>query len=231
MRSKSKLGLLAVFVVISIIGGISFYSRNLSAQTPTLYWGSSGPEVSKVQSRLSVWGYYNGPVNGVVDANTSNAIRRFQTTNGLAADGIVGQATWAALGYNVAQPSAYQPSRGVSNSDDITLLAHLVQGEAAAETYIGKVAVAAVILNRTESDKFPHSIAGVVYQPNAFESITNGFANNPPSEESLRAAQDAMNGWDPTQGALFFWNPYKPVSPWIWTRTIITQIGQHVFGL
>jgi N-acetylmuramoyl-L-alanine amidase len=230
MRSKRNLVLSAI-IAASIIGGIFVYSQTLKAQTPTLYWGSSGPDVSRVQSRLSDWGYYKGPIDGVVGGKTADAIKRFQAKNGLPPDGVVGKSTWAALGYNVASQPAYQPSRGVSNSDDVNLLAHLVQGEAGSEPYIGKVAVAAVILNRTESDKFPHTIAGVVYQPNAFESITNGVANAQPSDESIKAAEDAVNGWDPSQGALFFWNPSKPVSPWIWTRQIITEIGGHVFGL
>lgn len=229
MRSRRNL-VLTVLIIASIIAGVSVYSRTLKAQTPTLYWGSSGPDVSRVQSRLSDWGYYTGPIDGVIGADTSDAIVRFQANNGLTPDGIVGDSTWAALGFNVASQPAYQPSRGVSNSDDLNLLARLVHGEAAAEPYEGKVAVAAVILNRTNSDKFPHTIAGVVYQPNAFESITNGVANGQPSEESIRAAQDAINGWDPSQGALFFWNPYKPVSSWIWSRPIITQIGDHVFA-
>lgn len=233
MRSRRNLVLTAVIIVVTIIGGISVYSRTIRAQTPTLYWGSSGPNVSKVQSRLSDWGYYNGPIDGVIGGKTAEAIKRFQARNGLAPDGIVGNSTWSALGFNApSQPATtYQPSRGVSNSDDINLLAHLVQGEAGAEPYLGKVAVAAVILNRTQSDKFPHTIAGVVYQPNAFESITNGVANAQPTDESIKAAEEAVNGWDPSHGALFFWNPSKPVSPWIWTRSIIAEIGGHVFGI
>jgi len=233
MRSRRNLVLAALIIGVLIVGGISVYSRTLSAQTPTLYWGSSGPNVSKVQSRLSDWGYYRGPVDGVIGGKTADAIRRFQARNGLAADGIVGRSTWAALGFSTSTQSrpAYQPSRGVSNSDDVNLLAHIVHGEAAAEPYIGKVAVAAVILNRVQSDKFPHTIAGVAYQPHAFESITNGVANAQPSDESVKAAEDAINGWDPSHGALFFWNPAKPVSKWIWTRKIITEIGGHVFGL
>ena len=229
MRSRRNLFLSAI-VAVSIIGGIFIYSQTSKAQTPTLYWGSSGPDVSRVQSRLSDWGYYTGPIDGVIGSSTTDAIIRFQANNGLTPDGVVGDSTWAALGYNTATQPAYQPSRGVSNSDDLNLLAHLVQGEAGSEPYMGKVAVAAVILNRTASDKFPHTIAGVVYQPNAFESISNGVANDQPSDESIKAAQDAVNGWDPSQGALFFWNPSKPVSAWIWSRSIITEIGAHVFA-
>jgi len=223
-----------VFVILAsfiLLSGIFLYSQSLPAQTPTLYWGSSGPSVSKVQSKLKSWGYYTGAVDGVFGAGTASAVKKFQSKNGLPVDGVVGKSTWAALGYNPAQPAAaYTPSRGVTARDDVMLLARVVHGEAAAEPYLGKVAVAAVILNRVNSEKFPNSMAGVIYQPHAFESITNGIANNAPSQESVKAAQDAMNGWDPAQGALFFWNPAKPVSKWIWSRPIITEIGGHVFA-
>lgn len=123
------------------------------------------------------------------------------------------------------QGVAQNPARG-----EITLLARVIEGEAANEPFLGKVAVGAVILNRTKSASFPHTISGVVYQDNAFESVANGQIYRPLTEESVRAAQLAMSGYDPTGGALFFWNPYKPVSPWIWSRTIVTQIGKHVFA-
>lgn len=110
------------------------------------------------------------------------------------------------------------------------MLSRVVMGEAADEPFTGKVAVAAVILNRVDSPKFPNTLAGVIYQPLAFESVSNGQYTRPVSDEAIRAAQAAMNGWDPTGGALYFWNPYKRVSKWIWTRTIITQIGNHVFA-
>lgn len=208
------------------------YSHKLYAQTPTLYWGSSGASVTKVQNRLKSWGYYTGPVDGNYGATTFEAVKRFQAKNGLKADGVVGPATWQALGYSTtpAQTQTYTPSRGVSGRDDVMLLARVVGGEAQNEPYLGQVAVAAVILNRVKSDQFPNTLAGVIYQPHAFESITNGIANRPPNQQAIKAAQDAMNGWDPTQGCLFFWNPAKPVSKWIWSRTIVTRIGAHVFA-
>lgn len=227
MKSKRLLIIVAIFAVMA---GIFIFSNYISAQTATLYWGSSGSDVSKVQSRLKDWGFYKGPVDGYFGADTADAVRRFQAKNGLGADGVVGKSTWEALGYTVANNRGYTPSRGGSARDDVLLLARLVQGEAGGEPYLGKVAVAAVILNRVESDQFPNSIAGVIYQPNAFESISNGIANNSPTQESVKAAQDAMNGWDPSQGSLFFWNPAKPVNKWIWSRQIVTQIGGHVFA-
>lgn len=121
--------------------------------------------------------------------------------------------------------------RGVARADEVDLLARLVAAEAEGEPYAGQVAVAAVILNRVQSPEFPNSISGVAYQPLAFESVMNGLIwRRTPSNEAYNAARDALNGWDPTYGSTFFWNPSKPVSPWIWTRTIIVNIGNHVFG-
>ena len=226
-----------VFTVIFALVGMLAYAGNLFAQT-TLYWGSTGSDVSQVQSKLKSWGYYNGPVDGYYGASTFDAVKSFQAKNGLFADGIAGTRTLEALGISAAPaPGAasrnaptYTPSRGVSARDDVMLLARVVGGEAEGEPYEGKVAVAAVILNRVTSDQFPNTLAGVIYQPNAFESITNGVANRTPSAESVKAAQDAINGWDPTYGCIFFWNPSKPVSSWIWSRAIVTTIGAHVFA-
>ncbi len=122
-------------------------------------------------------------------------------------------------------------SAGVTRAEDVDLLARVIAAEAQGEPYVGQVAVGAVILNRVKSSQFPNSLSGVIYQPHAFESVSNGLIwRRTPSAEAYRAAQDALNGWDPTYGALFFWNPNKPVSPWIWSRQIIVRIGNHVFA-
>jgi len=127
--------------------------------------------------------------------------------------------------------TVYAQGAGRATVDDVHLLARLVSGEARGEPYTGQVAVAAVIINRVESPKFPSTVSGVVYQPHAFESVSNGeIWRQPPSDENIKAARAALNGWDPTYGCLFFWNPSKPVSKWIWTRQIIRRIGNHVFG-
>lgn len=197
----------------------------------TLYWGSSGEDVRTLQWRLSQWGYYRGAVDGVFGAETSAAVRDFQWKNGLPVDGVVGAATWAALGLGggaAEAPAATAVSFGTSTQ---TLLARVVAAEARNEPYAGQVAVAAVILNRVADPRFPNTLAGVVYQPHAFESVSNGlvWARSPTSEEQ-RAARDALGGWDPSYGSVFFWNPSKPVSPWIWTRSIVARIGSHVFA-
>jgi N-acetylmuramoyl-L-alanine amidase len=213
----------------------------ISAQRRTLYWGATGQDVKDVQYRLRQWGYYDGLIDGVFGSTTSVAVRNFQAKNGLRVDGVVGPQTWQALGLwrgavtgtsaaQTSPPANYTATSGVSRSNDVQLLARLIHAEAQAEPYLGKVAVGAVLLNRVASPEFPNTLAGVIYQPKAFESVSNGRVNLQPDEESVRAAIDALNGWDPTYGALFFWNPYKKVSAWIWSRPIITQIGQHVFG-
>lgn len=213
----------------------------ISAQRRTLYWGTTGQDVKDVQYRLRQWGYYEGLIDGVYGTTTSVAVRNFQAKNGLRVDGVVGTQTWQALGLwsgavtgttaaQTSPPANYTATAGVSRSNDVQLIARLIHAEAQAEPYLGKVAVGAVLLNRVESPQFPNTLAGVIYQPKAFESVANGRVNLTPDEESVRAAIDALNGWDPTYGALFFWNPYKKVSAWIWSRPIITQIGQHVFG-
>lgn len=132
------------------------------------------------------------------------------------------------------QRSAALPAQAgpaVAVGDELNLLARLIAAEAGDEPYEGQVAVGAVVLNRVRSPLFPDTISGVIYEPWAFESVYNGLIWQVADlDYPFRAAADALNGWDPTYGALFFWNPYKPVSGWIWSRPIITQIGDHVFA-
>lgn len=229
---SKKTGLLLIPVTLLILAGVllMWEDRAALAQKPSLSWGSSGEYVSQVQQRLNQWGYYDGPVDGYYGGGTYQAVQEFQRSNGLEPDGVVGQGTWNALG--ICSPEAAPAvSRGAATDrGDITLLAQVIEGEAADEPYLGKVAVGAVIVNRTKSASFPHTISGVIFQDYAFESISNGQAWRPLTQESIQAAEQAMSGYDPSGGALFFWNPYKPVSPWIWSRTIITQIGNHVFA-
>lgn len=214
---------------------------SIEAQSvPRLAYGSQGEQVRLLQWRLQQWGYYSGPIDGVFGSSTQRAVRLFQQRNGLRVDGIVGQETWAALGLlrqvtggatQAAQPAQAGPSAAGNRNETLELLARVIAAEAEGEPYVGQVAVGAVILNRVRHPDFPNTIAGVIYQPHAFESVTNGLIwRRTPSAEARRAAQDALNGWDPTYGALFFWNPYKPVSAWIWSRPIIVQHGNHVFA-
>ncbi|MDD4170072.1 MAG: spore cortex-lytic enzyme [Desulfotomaculaceae bacterium] len=228
--SKKNMVIYTACLIVLILAGLAVLGRQAVAQNPTLYWGSTGNDVSRVQQRLSQWGYYSGSVDGVFGSSTSQAVNKFQRSNGLPVDGVVDKTTWDALGFSVPVDVPVV-SRGVATGrGDITLLAQVIEGEAAGEPLTGKVAVGAVVLNRTKSASFPRSISSVVFQPDAFESITNGQAFRSFSQESVRAAEMAMNGYDPSGGALFFWNPGKSVSPWVWSRNIVTQIGNHVFA-
>ncbi len=185
--------------------------------------GSSGEQVREIQRRLYDWGYYFGRVDGDYGELTRQAVIRFQKKHYITVDGIVGAQTAEKLG--VAIPSG--DSRG--DSGDVYLLARLVYGEARGEVYKGKVAVAAVVLNRVESSQFPGSIAKVIYQNGAFSVVNDGQINLSPDQESLKAARDAMNGWDPSGNALFYYNPDKSSNSWIRTRAVICEIGNHLF--
>ncbi|HAU31390.1 MAG: Spore cortex-lytic enzyme [Desulfotomaculum sp. 46_296] len=233
-KYKSAVVLFIAFLVLCSFVILS-NARKAPAQYRLVYWGLSGNDVSRLQQTLYDWGYNPGPVDGVFGNSTYQSLISFQANNGLASDGVAGPATWAALGFSsgsdpISQPAPVSISRGVSNRDDTYLLARVIEGEAANESFTGKVAVGAVILNRMQSAAFPYSLAGIIYQPGAFESVSNGQYNRPLTDDSLRAAMMAMSGWDPTGGALYFWNPAKPVSPWVWTRNVITQIGRHIFA-
>lgn len=219
-----------VFLLVLAVGLIALHGRLALAQNPVLYMGSAGDDVWRVQQRLSQWGFYNGSLDGFYGYETMLAVSYFQESNNIAADGVVGQATWAALGLSDPGGGAAVSRGGATDRDEVTLLARVIEGEAANESLLGKVAVGAVVLNRTQNASFPRSISGVIFQPEAFESIENGQAYRPLTEESVQAAQMAMSGYDPSGGALFFWNPNKSVNPWVWKRNIITQIGNHVFA-
>lgn len=200
------------------------------AQPVAIGWGDSGDNVKKVQSRLKQWGYYDGAVDGIYGSETEAAVRLFQKRNGLTVDGVVGDRTAAAIGITLTSNS-YSSSRGGTTSGDLYLLAQAVHAEARGEPYTGMVAVAAVILNRVDSPRFPNTIAGVIYQPGAFSSVSDGSINLAPNEQSMRAARDAMNGWDPSGGALYFYNPAISTSQWIYSRQVVTVIGGHRFAV
>lgn len=233
---KRSYYILTAIAILAIILVFTVEQSVTTAAQPTLYWGSRGSSVSVLQRKLTDWGYYDGRVDGVYGSATYRAVIEFQRKNRLKVDGIVGRQTWGALGYqwsggggqNVVRAAT---TRGVSRNNDVELIARLVHAEARAEPYEGQVAVAAVLLNRVNSASFPNTVSGVIYQPLAFESVANGEFNLPPTEENRKAARSALNGWDPTHGALFFWNPSKPVSRWIWSRRIVRRIGNHVFGI
>lgn len=204
-------------------------------QSPkVLYWGTTGQDVKNVQWKLRNWKYYSGNVDGIYGANTYRAVRRFQRKNGLTVDGVVGPGTASAMGLKLTEAktaTAVAPTAGINRKNDAYLLAKLIHAEARGEPYIGKVAVGATVLNRVRSPKFPNTVAGVVYQPRAFTAVDDGQMSLSPAKDSIKAANDCLNGWDPTYGCLYYWNPATATSRWIWSRKVILKIGKHWFGL
>lgn len=192
--------------------------------------GSNGSDVTKVQKRLIQYGYMTGSADGKYGEKTRDAVIWFQKRNGLTADGRVGSATAAALGVTLGSSGSTTALATILSADH-RLLAKLVYAEARGETYKGQVAVAAVVLNRVRSASFPNTISGVIYQTNAFTCVNNGSINNTPDSSCIRAARDAMNGWDPTGGCLYYYNPKTASDSWIRTRTVKTVIGNHSFAM
>ncbi len=193
------------------------------AKAALSYYGSRGSEVVQIQTRLKKWGYYDGPIDGIFGPKTYQAVRYFQAKNGLKVDGIVGPQTLAALGLPTGKTG------GTSTNKDLNLLAHLIYGEARGEPYVGQVAVGAVVINRTRDSRFPKTIAGVIYQPGAFTAVADGQINLQPDATAYKAARDALNGWDPTYGCIYYYNPATATSKWIWSRPVIVRIGKHNF--
>ena len=192
------------------------------AQAVTYRQGATGEQVRVIQTKLKNWGYYDGAVDGVFGSRTAEAVRYFQRKNGLTADGIVGPATLKALGMSAGSGSSGQES-------SVELLARVISAEARGEPYSGQVAVGAVILNRVEHPSFPSTIAGVVYQPGAFTCMVDGQIDQPVADSAYRAARDALNGADPSGGAIYYFNPDTATSAWIWIRPAIKTIGSHRF--
>jgi N-acetylmuramoyl-L-alanine amidase len=183
---------------------------------------------TEVQTRLKKWGYYTGAVDGINGPKTIAAVKLFQKKYGLKQDGIVGPLTAAKMGLSVSSSSG---AGSKYNSNDRYLLAKVIYAEARGESYTGQVAIAAVVLNRVEDSRFPNTIAGVIYQPWAFAAVNDGQINLEPNQKAYQAADDALNGWDPTYGCVYYYNPQTATSKWIWTTTKVTQIGKHVFAV
>ncbi len=189
-------------------------------------YGSRGEEVKQIQSKLKSWGYYTGNVDGIYGSKTYEAVKSFQRKNGLTVDGIAGSKTLSALGINSSSSSSSGTS---SNNTDLNLLSKLVYAEARGEPYKGMVAVAATVLNRVSDSRFPNSIAGVIYQSGAYTCVSDGQINLGADSQSKKAAQDAINGWDPTSGCVYYFNPNTATSGWIWSRQQVITIGKHIF--
>lgn len=212
---------LAIIFTINILL-ISFIQDMQRVNAVAYRRGSTGSIVTQLQQRLSDWGYYFGSVDGVFGNMTESAVKYFQSNNGLTIDGIAGDETLAAIGINTA-------SGATSRTNDVNLLARLISAEARGEPYSGQVAVGAVVLNRTKHPSFPHSLSGVIYQPGAFTCLSDGQFYTEVSDSAYKAAQDALNGWDPSGGAIYYFNPATATSGWIWSRPLIVIIGKHRF--
>lgn len=191
-------------------------------------WGSRGEQVRIIQQKLKEYGYFSGSTDGVFGQETYEAVLWFQQKNGLTADGKVGSATAAALGITLTSGTV---AASTYKEKEIELLARLVNGEARGEPYIGQVAVAAVVLNRVKHSAFPNTISGVIFQTGAFDAVWDGQFDLEPTASCLRAARDAMNGWDPTGGCIYYYNPVTATNQWIRTRTVQLSIGKHAFAI
>ncbi len=227
MKTKSKRKILCISIICLSIIGIMFYIffKNDEVEALSKY-GSRGDEVIQIQTKLKRWGYYNGNIDGIYGSQTQEAVRYFQRKNGLAVDGIAGPKTLAAMGIT---SSSSNSSSSSSNTSNVNLLARLIYGEARGEPYTGQVAVGAVVMNRVKSSSFPNSISGVVYQSGAFDAVRDGQINLTPDATAKKAAQDAINGWDPSYGAIYYFNPSTATNKWIWSRPMTVTIGRHRF--
>lgn len=219
---------LCLIIGVSYLVGSVIVPLTQSNNVSAVFTATTTSENKVIQQRLKKWGYYSGAIDGILGPKSVSAIKRFQKNNGLVVDGIVGPKTAAKIGITLSSNSS-NPSK--QSSSDLYLLAKCVHAEARGESYQGQVAVAAVILNRVKSPDFPNTIAGVIYQPWAFTAVHDGQINLEPNQTAYNAARDAMNGWDPTYGSLYYYNPATATSKWIYSRQTVVQIGKHVFAL
>ena len=226
LKNKKKIIILSIAILlIGIIAFIVLFENN-EVEALSKY-GSRGDEVRQIQTKLKRWGYYNGNIDGIFGSQTLEAVKYFQRKNGLTVDGIAGPATLKAMGiYNSSNSSSSSSS---SNSSNVNLLARLIYGEARGEPYTGQVAVGAVVMNRVKSSSFPNTISGVIYQSGAFDAVRDGQINLSPNSTAIKAAQDAINGWDPSYGAVYYFNPSTATNKWIWSRPMTVTIGRHRF--
>ena len=214
--------ILFILLNITVVAFISNITSEYDTKEVVLRQGSRGEQVRQIQTRLKNWGYYKGTVDGVFGPQTYRAVVEFQRKNGLKVDGIVGPQTLAAIGIS-STPAVS------SSNNDINILAKIISAEARGEPYNGQVAVGAVIMNRIKHPSFPNTLSGVIYQPGAFTAIVDGQIHAPIVDSAYRAARDALNGVDPTRGAIYYYNPATAVNQWIRSRPILVRIGKHVF--
>lgn len=225
---KNRINIIVLILLLLIIFFLVyniFFREDSNSSLALSKYGSRSDEVTQIQTKLKRWGYYNGAIDGIYGTKTMNAVKWFQSKNGLTQDGIAGQKTLSAMGIfssNIA-------NNNTNYSGDTNLLAKLVYAESRGEPYAGQVAVASVVLNRVKNSSFPNSIAGVIYQSGAFSVVSDGQINLSPNDTAKKAAQDAINGWDPSYGAIYYFNPNTAKNAWIWSRPVTVVIGNHRF--
>lgn len=217
MKRRELTAALAALFLVSIL----LISLSQQAEAVAYKQGSSGSVVTKIQQTLKSAGFYTYTVDGIYGSRTTAAVKKYQKAKGLTVDGVCGAQTLAAMGIRVPDASADRNTRA--------LLARLISAEARGEPYVGQVAVGAVVLNRVKHPSFPNTIPGVIYQSGAFSCIADGQFDQPVADSAYRAADDALNGWDPTGGAIYYFNPSTATSVWIWSRPLILTIGKHRF--
>lgn len=226
--------LLVNLLMISIISGVGSQAVSLLRESASVEAlsrvGSRGDEVKQIQTKLKNWGYYKGEVDGIFGEQTKQAVISFQKKNNLSVDGVAGDQTLKAMGITSSSPDS-GGGQGQFSSSDIDLLARVISAESRGEPYSGQVAVGAVILNRIEHPSFPNTLAGVIYQPGAFSCLNDGGINAAVADSAYKAARDAINGTDPSGGAIYYYNPEKSTSKWIFSRKVITTIGKHRFAV
>ena len=220
MSVKRKKLILAIALIFAV--NLFIIALAQSADAALYKRGSSGTTVTQIQTRLKSWGYYNYTIDGIYGSRTENAVKYFQRKNGLTVDGQAGDKTLAAMGI-------YEQQSTSANNGDVYLLARLISAEARGEPYVGQVAVGAVVINRIDHPSFPNSLSGVIYQSGAFSCLDDGQFNQPISDSAFRAAREALNGSDPSGGAIYYFNPATATSSWIWSRPLLTVIGNHRF--
>lgn len=222
-KKNNKILMITTIFLIILLVGIFCTNKAIALSK----YGSRGQEVRTIQDKLKRWGYYSGNVDGIYGSQTVSAVKYFQRKNGLQVDGIAGKKTLEKMG--IFNSNGNSNSSNSTNSGDLNLLARAVYGESRGEPYEGQVAIAAVILNRVKSSSFPNTVSGVVYQKGAFTAVSDGQINLKPNQTAYNAARDALNGWDPSYGAIYYFNPKTATNKWIWSRPHIITIGNHRF--
>lgn len=226
LKNKISKKIFIIGIVFLIFISYNIFFRNNEIMALSKY-GSTGSEVTQIQTKLKRWGYYSGSIDGIYGSQTLAAVKWFQSKNGLTVDGIAGKQTLEAMG--IYTSSTTTSTSATANNNDLNLLSRIIYAESRGEPYTGQVAVGAVVLNRVKSSSFPNSVAGVIYQTGAFDAVSDGQINMSPDTTSKKAAQDALNGWDPSYGAIYYFNPATATNKWIWSRPMTVTIGKHRF--